>query len=126
MVRIKCLVFSVALVFIMIGSGISQTPDAKTMGRITKYLKDLEAVGFSGSVLVEIGGKEVLSKVTGLETRRKNAKYARHYIRYRLHYKAIYGGRSRCRANSAPATRSRKYFGYVPADKASITHPRPS
>src|SRR5262249_29976155 len=53
---------SLLLLLFITGACFGQVPDAKkTTARVSAYLNKLEAVGFTGSVLVEMNGRRVIS-----------------------------------------------------------------
>lgn len=62
----KRLISAFLFLLITVTFGFSQKVDtAQTIRRIEKYLTEIEKVGFSGTVLVELNGKKVISKGYG-------------------------------------------------------------
>jgi CubicO group peptidase (beta-lactamase class C family) len=63
-----------ALVFLIVTSLVGCVPSDSSVERIGTYLNNIERVGFSGSVLVELHGKKVISAGYGLRDREKQLK----------------------------------------------------
>jgi CubicO group peptidase (beta-lactamase class C family) len=119
--------FMILLLLTLInGACIGQTPDTKeTVARVSAYLDKLEAVGFTGSVLVEINGKKSLSRGYGFRNaaaKQKNTPdtiFDIGSITKQFTSAAIL--KLEMHGKLTTSDKITKYFPGVPADKSGIT-----
>jgi CubicO group peptidase (beta-lactamase class C family) len=97
----------------------------KTTGKISAYLDNLERVGFTGSVLVEIGGKPVILKGYGLRNAAQNQKNTSDTVfdigSITKQFTAAAILKLEMQGKLSTDDTITKYFADVPADKAGIT-----
>lgn len=77
MKHIKCLAVAYLFVLFTAVNALPQQPGIKEVRKIEAYLNKLEAVGFTGSVLVELNGKKVLTKGYGYQNAAEKRKTRR-------------------------------------------------
>jgi len=98
---------------------------ANTTRRIEGYLSELEKVGFSGAVLLEINGKNVISKGYGyrnLESKEKNTSNTIYDIgSLTKQFTASAILRLEMQGKLRTSDTITKYFHTVPSDKSTIT-----
>jgi CubicO group peptidase (beta-lactamase class C family) len=117
------------LLLFVCGSGFSQTmkaePSAKIVKRIESYLNKIEAVGFSGVVLVEMNNRKIVSKGYGFRSDERKLKntpdtiFDIGSIAKQFTGAAIMKLEMQGKLNTGD--KISKYFSNVPADKAEIT-----
>ncbi len=125
MVRIKYISLTLWVIAFFSVAAFSQLPDGNPTSKIEKYLKKLEAVGFSGCVLVEVNGKKVISKGYG---------YRNESAKLRNTPDTVFDIGSITKQFTAAAIlklemqwklstedKITKYFDNVPSDKSTIT-----
>jgi CubicO group peptidase (beta-lactamase class C family) len=108
------------------GASAGQAPDAgKAAARVSAYLDKLEAVGFTGSVLVEINGAKVLSRGYGLRNaagKQKNTPDTVFDIgSITKQFTAAGILKLEMQGKLTTEDKVTKYFPDVPADKSGIT-----
>jgi CubicO group peptidase (beta-lactamase class C family) len=106
--------------------GIGQVPDAKkTTGRVSDYLNKLEAVGFTGSVLVEINGGKVISHGYGLRNAAEKQKNTPGTVfdigSITKQFTAAGILKLEMQGKLTTSDKITKYFPGAPADKSGIT-----
>jgi len=113
------------LVFIP-GVCFGQVPDAKeTTARVSTYLNELEAVGFTGSVLVEINGRKAISHGYGFRNAVEKQKNTPDTIfdigSITKQFTAAGILKLEMQGKLTTSDKITKYFPGVPADKSGIT-----
>lgn len=97
----------------------------KTSGKISAYLDKLEKVGFNGSVLVEMGGKPVISKGYGLRNAAQKQKNTPDTVfdigSITKQFTAAAVLKLEMQGKLSTDDKIAKYFADVPVDKAGIT-----
>ena len=97
----------------------------KTTRQMKAYLSELEKIGFSGSVLVEINGKEVISKGYGFSNKAKSIKNAPNTIfdigSITKQFTASAILKLEMQGKLSTDDKITKYFENVPTDKSNIT-----
>jgi CubicO group peptidase (beta-lactamase class C family) len=125
MTKIKYFTLLVVLVFTIGNIIFGQTASAKTTARVTAYLNKLETVGFNGSVLVEMGGKKVLSKGYGFRNASQKLKNTPETIfdigSITKQFTAAAILKLEMKGKLSTNDSIAKYFDNVPADKTGIT-----
>lgn len=117
------------ILFILVsiaGSLAAQTPDTKrTAARISDYLNNLEAVGFTGSVLVELNGKKAISRGYGFRNVAKKQKNTPDTIfdigSITKQFTAAAILKLEMQGKVSTDDKITKYFRNVPPDKSNIT-----
>lgn len=98
---------------------------AKTVKKIENYLDQIEKLGFSGSVLVEIGGRKVLSKGYGFRNVKKKLKNTPETIidigSITKQFTAAAILKLEMQGKLGTGDKITKYFDNVPEDKVEIT-----
>src|SRR5687768_741807 len=114
------------LLLMIAGLSFSQkTNTAQTTGRIENYLNEIEKVGFSGTVLVELNGKKVISKGYGFRDFNQKLKntpdtiFDTGSITKQFTAAAILKLETQGKLNTDD--KISKYFNNVPPDKSEIT-----
>lgn len=97
----------------------------KTAGKVSAYLNKLEKVGFNGSVLVELGGKPVISKGYGLRNVAQKQKNMPDTVfdigSITKQFTAAAVLKLEMQSRLSTDDKITKYFTDVPADKSGIT-----
>jgi CubicO group peptidase (beta-lactamase class C family) len=119
-------VASLLLLIVIPGVSIGQVPDEKkNTARVSDYLNQLEAVGFTGSVLVEINGQKVLSHGYGFRNAAKQQKNTPDTIfdigSITKQFTAAGILKLEMQGKLSTNDTITRYFSGVPADKAGIT-----
>lgn len=126
MKKIKYMLISLLLVF-SIGNYVhGQVRNIqKTTGKVSAYLDKLEQVGFNGSVLVEMGGKPVISKGYGLRNSAQKEKNTPDTVfdigSITKQFTAAAILKLEMQGKLSTDDKIAKYFTDVPADKSGIT-----
>lgn len=118
-----------AALFVLIfltGSGFGQVPNSKkTTARVSAYLNELEAVGFTGSVLVEINGKKAVSRGYGFRNAAEKLKNTPDTLfdigSITKQFTAAAILKLEMQGKLSTNDKITKYFPGVPADKTEIT-----
>jgi CubicO group peptidase (beta-lactamase class C family) len=117
---------SLLLLIFSTGACIGQVPDAKkTTARVSAYLNELEAVGFTGSVLVELNGRKAISQGYGFRNAAEKQKNTPDTIfdigSITKQYTAAGILKLEMQGKLTTSDKITKYFPGVPADKSGIT-----
>ncbi len=129
MMRIKYLTAAFLLLLITGSFGFSQTkktePAAKTIKRVEKYLNEIEKVGFSGTVLVELNGEKLISKGYGFRNENRKLKNTPQTIfdigSITKQFTAAAILKLEMQGKLSTNDKITKYFADVPKDKSDIT-----
>jgi CubicO group peptidase (beta-lactamase class C family) len=113
-------------ILVIAGAGRGQNPDAKTStARVSDYLNRLEAVGFTGSVLVEIDGRKVISRGYGFRNAAAHLKNTPDTVfdigSITKQFTAAGILKLEMQGKLTTGDKITKYFSGVPADKSGIT-----
>lgn len=127
--KIKHLNIALLLLLFVCSAVFSQTmkaePEAKTVKRIESYLNKLEAVGFSGVVLVEMNNGKIVSKGYGFKNDERKLKNTPDTIFDIGSIAKQFTGAAIMKLEMQGSLNTddkiSKYFSDVPADKAEIT-----
>jgi CubicO group peptidase (beta-lactamase class C family) len=114
------------LLLISTSAGFSQKAGGQqTVRRIENYLNELEKVGFSGSVLVELNGKKAISKGFGYRDAARKLKNTPETVfdigSITKQFTAAAILKLEMQGKLSTDDKISKYFSSVPADKAEIT-----
>jgi CubicO group peptidase (beta-lactamase class C family) len=129
MTKIRYIIFSLVLVFV-VGSisrlqakGTGASP--QTAKEVAAYLDKLESVGFSGSVLVEIRGKKVISRGYGFSNAAQKLKNTPRTVfdigSITKQFTAAAILKLEMQGKLSTDDKISKYFPQLPVDKAEIT-----
>lgn len=126
MKKIGYLLISFLLIFSVGYRARGQVRDIpKTAGKISAYLDKLEQVGFNGSVLVELGGKPVISKGYGFRNAAQKQKNTPDTVfdigSITKQFTAAAILKLEMQGKLSTDDKITKYFTDVPADKSGIT-----
>ncbi len=129
MTKIKYITASFLFLLIIGNFGFSQTKNAgqmtKTVKRVESYLDKLEAVGFSGTVLVELNGQNLISKGYGFRNIDQKLKNTPDTIfdigSITKQFTAAAIMKLEMQGKLSTEDKISKYFSDMPKDKSEIT-----
>jgi CubicO group peptidase (beta-lactamase class C family) len=123
---IKRSFLTIFTIIFLIGIGLGQVPDQKkTTARVSAYLDRLEAVGFTGSVLVEINGRKAISRGYGFRNAAQKLKNTPDTLfdigSITKQFTAAAILKLEMQGKLSTDDKITKFFENVPPDKAGIT-----
>ncbi|HEY8563669.1 MAG TPA: serine hydrolase [Pyrinomonadaceae bacterium] len=127
--KIKRIAILTVLLLIAAGVSFAQNAGARTasknVDRIKKYLEKLDEIGYSGSVLIALNGKPVLSRGFGFSDAERKIKNSPNTVfdigSVTKQFTAAAVLKLEMQGKLSTADKIAKYFRNVPPDKADIT-----